>query len=314
MLRHATVRRFGVSRDISHCRDVACRNLVSEGPFGDTVPWGVLCPVTPTWGRVRMVQVVRQQGLMRQRLGLLAGVLTVGLVLGACTVPGGGAADGGATDAPSSAAAPATSTTTTPADPAGHADAQRRGRRQGPRRHPGVRRGQGRHGHRRHADLQGPQEGRGQRRGQPRPQRRHLDRHQPPGAGDDLHPQHGRQEHRRRRGDRALDVLDAGAVQEAADLPQHRGQRRDRRRRHAGHRPVRRAGQGQGRVREEDDGQVRPAAGRLVGLGLQQRGALAAGELLEAGHQGVRQRRHQQRPGRQRHLWPAVHLRRVHRR
>ena len=60
-----------------------------------------------------MVQVVRQQGLMRQRLGLLAGVLTVGLVLGACTVPGGGAADGGATDAPSSAAAPATSTTTT---------------------------------------------------------------------------------------------------------------------------------------------------------------------------------------------------------
>ena len=59
-----------------------------------------------------MVQVVRQQGLVRRRLGLLAGVLTVGLVLGACTVPGGGAA-GGATDAPSSAAAPATSTTTT---------------------------------------------------------------------------------------------------------------------------------------------------------------------------------------------------------
>jgi lipoprotein-anchoring transpeptidase ErfK/SrfK len=63
-----------------------------------------------------MVQVVRQ-GRLRQRLGLLTGVLTVGLVLGACTVPGGGAANGGATDASSSAAGPATSTTTTQAVP-----------------------------------------------------------------------------------------------------------------------------------------------------------------------------------------------------
>ena len=68
-----------------------------------------------------MVQVVRQQsprGISRgTRLGLLAGVLTVGLALGACTVPGGGAApaaDG--TEAPSSAA-PSTSTTTTPSIP-----------------------------------------------------------------------------------------------------------------------------------------------------------------------------------------------------
>ena len=52
-----------------------------------------------------------------------------------------------------------------------------------------------------------------------------------------------------------------------------------------------------------------PAAGGLVGLDLQQRGALAAGELLEAGHQGLRQRRHQQRPRRQRHLRPSFHLR-----
>jgi lipoprotein-anchoring transpeptidase ErfK/SrfK len=57
-----------------------------------------------------MVQVVRQRG---RRLGVLAGVLTVGLALGACTVPGG--AGGGSTDGPSSAAAP--STTTTPAVP-----------------------------------------------------------------------------------------------------------------------------------------------------------------------------------------------------
>ncbi len=54
---------------------------------------------------------------MRTRLGLITGVLTVGLVLGACTVPGGGAANGGATDAPSSAAGPETSTTTTQAVP-----------------------------------------------------------------------------------------------------------------------------------------------------------------------------------------------------
>jgi lipoprotein-anchoring transpeptidase ErfK/SrfK len=64
-----------------------------------------------------MVQVVRQQGLRGKRLGLLAGVLTVGLVLGACTVPGGGAANGGATEGPSSEAAGATSTTTTPTVP-----------------------------------------------------------------------------------------------------------------------------------------------------------------------------------------------------
>jgi lipoprotein-anchoring transpeptidase ErfK/SrfK len=56
-----------------------------------------------------MVQVVRQRG---RRLGLLAGVLTLGLAVGACTVPGGGAANGGATDAPRSAAAQGTSATT----------------------------------------------------------------------------------------------------------------------------------------------------------------------------------------------------------
>ena len=49
--------------------------------------------------KARMVQVVRQQGLRGRRLGLLAGVLTVGLALGACTVPGGGASpSGGGTD------------------------------------------------------------------------------------------------------------------------------------------------------------------------------------------------------------------------
>ena len=54
---------------------------------------------------------------MGKRLGVLAGVLTVGLVLGACTVPGGGASPAaGGTDAPSSSA-PSTSTTTTPAIP-----------------------------------------------------------------------------------------------------------------------------------------------------------------------------------------------------
>jgi lipoprotein-anchoring transpeptidase ErfK/SrfK len=67
--------------------------------------------------KARMVQVVRQQGPMGKRLGVLAGVLTVGLVLGACTVPGGGASPAaGGTDAPSSSA-PSTSTTTTPAIP-----------------------------------------------------------------------------------------------------------------------------------------------------------------------------------------------------
>ena len=92
-----------------------------------------------------------------------------------------------------------------------------------------------------------------------------------------------------------LDLQHPGPVEEAADLPERRRQRRDGGRGHAGHRPVRRARQGQGRVREEDDRDVHAEAGRLVGLGEQQRGALAPGELLAARHQGQRQRRHQQR-------------------
>ena len=63
-----------------------------------------------------MVQVVGQRS---HRVGWFAGVLTVGLALGACTVPGGGAAPAaGGTESPSTSAAPSTSTTTTPVIPA----------------------------------------------------------------------------------------------------------------------------------------------------------------------------------------------------
>ena len=63
-----------------------------------------------------MVQVVRQQGRRRgRRWALLTGALTVGLALGACTVPGGGA--GPVADATGSSAEPSTSTSTTAAVP-----------------------------------------------------------------------------------------------------------------------------------------------------------------------------------------------------
>jgi lipoprotein-anchoring transpeptidase ErfK/SrfK len=64
-----------------------------------------------------MVQVVRQPGRRRgRRLALLAGALTLGLALGACTVPGGGA--GPVADATGSTSSGAsTSTTSTPPVP-----------------------------------------------------------------------------------------------------------------------------------------------------------------------------------------------------
>ena len=66
-----------------------------------------------------MVQVVRQQGRRRgRRWALLAGALTVGLALGACTVPGGGAGPVADATGSSTSSEPSTSTTTTPAVPA----------------------------------------------------------------------------------------------------------------------------------------------------------------------------------------------------
>ena len=64
-----------------------------------------------------MVQVARQQGRRHgRRWALLAGALTVGLALGACTVPGGGA--GPVADATASGSSESSSsTTTTPAVP-----------------------------------------------------------------------------------------------------------------------------------------------------------------------------------------------------
>ena len=65
-----------------------------------------------------MVQVVRQQGRRRgRRWALLAGALTVGLALGACTVPGGGAGPVADATGSSTSSEPSTSTTTTPAVP-----------------------------------------------------------------------------------------------------------------------------------------------------------------------------------------------------
>jgi lipoprotein-anchoring transpeptidase ErfK/SrfK len=65
-----------------------------------------------------MVQVVRQQGRRRgRRWALLTGALTVGLALGACTVPGGGAGPAADATGSSTSAEASTSTSTTPAVP-----------------------------------------------------------------------------------------------------------------------------------------------------------------------------------------------------
>ena len=74
-----------------------------------------------------------------------------------------------------------------------------------------------------------------------------------------------------------------------ADLPEHRAaRRRDRRRRHAGDRPVRRRGHRQGLDREAPVGAVQPPSGRRLALDQRPRGALAAAAVLAARHPGHR--------------------------
>ena len=246
--------------------------------------------------KARMVQVVRQQGPMGRRLGVLAGVLTVGLVLGACTVPGGGASPAaGGTDAPSSSA-PSTSTTTTPAIPPVTLTSSVATDAKIPV--DTVVSVAAKDGTVTDVTLtyKDPKKGEVNVEGNLDPNGANWTATSllEPGTTYTLS-----MVGKNTAGTEstAHSTFSTQALSKKQQIyPTRRRQRRHRRRRHAGHRPVRRAGEGQGRLREEDDGQVRARAGGLVELDLQQRGALAAGELLEAGHQGLRQRRHQQRP------------------
>ena len=110
---------------------------------------------------------------------------------------------------------------------------------------------------------------------------------------------------RRRRAEEGLrgGLQDAQAEPRRADLPQLRAAGRpDRRRRHARHHPVRRAGDQQGLDREAPQGDQPAGPGRLLLLGQQPGGALATAYLLAPGHRRHGQRRHRRRPRGQRHL------------